>query len=373
MIPINKPQIDQVDVDAVLGVLDDGNLTSAAFDGGRRVQEFENQMRKYLNVKHLISVNSGTSALFASLLAGGIGYGHEVILPSFTFVATANAIAATGARPIFVDILKEDFTIDPHKLKSRITGKTKAVVPVHLYGHLAHMDEILEIANQNSLLVVEDSCQSVGSTYFGKHSGSIGDMGCFSMYASKVLTSGEGGAIATDNDLFAEKLRMIRNHGMVEGYDTRILGFNLRLSEMSAALATSQLKNLTQILQIRKRNAKLYYDLLSVIPGLEDLEISLPIERNQLIYNWYLYTVTLPRIRDEVKIYINDHGIGATVYYDPPAHLTPYYKSQFPNLILEATEYAARSVLSLPVHQLVSEKDVELICNKLRQAIYNNV
>lgn len=363
MIPINKPQLDERERREVIRVLDDANLTSAAMEGGRYVGEFERLLKSFLNVKHVIAVNSGTSALHAALLAKGIGYGDDVILPSFTFVATANAVVATGAKPIFADILKEGYTIDPVDIEKKITKNTKAIIPVHLYGHPALMGRIFEIAEQNSLTVIEDACQSLGSSYLGRQTGGLGSMGCFSMYASKVITSGEGGAIATNDDELANELMMVRNHGMVKGYDTKILGLNMRLPEISAAIAKVQLEKIKEILDLRRKNALILHDILS--QSNQARNIKLPIEPEGSRYNWYLYTVTLEDKRDEIKRNLHENGIGATVYYDPPVHLTPYYSKHYPNIHLKFTESASKSVLSLPVHQSLSESEVKFIGNKL--------
>jgi dTDP-4-amino-4,6-dideoxygalactose transaminase len=228
------------------------------------------------------------------------------------------------------------------------------------------MDEILEIANKKSLMVIEDACQSLGSTLDGKQTGSIGQMGCFSMYASKVLTSGEGGAITTDSDEFAEKLRMIRNHGMVDGYDTRIVGFNMRLPEIPAAIAKTQMKKIQSMLDKRATNAKKLGQLLG--DNINDKNIVLPHENQRAKYNWYLYTVAFTESRDKVKKFLNDNGIGATVYYDPPVHQTPYY-SKFHTGELEITEWASKSVLSLPVHPSVTESELEFVASTVEKAI----
>ncbi|HZC88118.1 MAG TPA: DegT/DnrJ/EryC1/StrS aminotransferase family protein, partial [Nitrososphaera sp.] len=186
MIPINKPWIDEEEKHEVLSVLEDNALTTAARDGGRRVRDFELQMKDYLKAKHVLAVNSGTAALYAALLAAGIKPDDEVLIPSFTFVATANAVVAAGARPVFVDITSDTYTIDTSDLKSKITKKSKVVIPVHLYGHPADMDEITELADKHGIDVIEDACQSLGSTYKKRQTGTFGAMGCFSMYASKV-------------------------------------------------------------------------------------------------------------------------------------------------------------------------------------------
>lgn len=366
MIPINKPQIDDEERQEILKVLDEGILTSASNFGGKRVQDFERLLADFLHVKHAIAVNSGTAALHASILAAGIKESDEILIPSFTFVATANSVACTGAKPVFVDIEKDTYTMDPLDLENKITKKTRAIMPVHLYGHPAKMDEIKEIANKHSIIVIEDACQSLGSTYDGKQTGTLGQMGCFSMYASKVLTSGEGGAITTDSDEFAENLRMIRNHGMVNGYDTRIIGFNMRLPEISAAIAKTQMKKIQSMLDKRASNARKLGQLLS--NKIKDKNIVLPHENQRTKYNWYLYTVALNDSRDKVKKFLNDSGIGATIYYDPPVHQTPFY-SKFYNGELEITEWASKSVLSLPVHPSITEKDLDFMANKVEEAI----
>ena len=366
MIPINKPQIDDDERQEILKVLDEGILTSASNFGGKRVQDFERLLADFLHVKHAIAVNSGTAALHASILAAGIKESDEILIPSFTFVATANSVACTGAKPVFVDIEKDTYTMDPLDLENKITKKTRAIIPVHLYGHPAKMDEIKEIANKHSIIVIEDACQSLGSTYDGKQTGTLGQMGCFSMYASKVLTSGEGGAITTGSDEFAEKLRMIRNHGMVNGYDTRIIGFNMRLPEISAAIAKTQMKKIQSMLDKRASNARKLGQLLS--NKIKDKNIVLPQENQRTKYNWYLYTVALNDSRDKVKKFLNDSGIGAPIYYDPPVHQTPFY-SKFYNGELEITEWASKSVLSLPVHPSITEKDLDFMANKVEEAI----
>jgi len=366
MIPINKPQIDDEEKQEILKVLDEGILTSASNFGGKKVQDFERLLADFLHVKHAIAVNSGTAALHASILAAGIKESDEILIPSFTFVATANSVACTGSKPVFVDIEKDTYTMDPLDLENKITKKTRAIIPVHLYGHPAKMDEIKEIANKHSIVVIEDACQSLGSTYDGKQTGTLGQMGCFSMYASKVLTSGEGGAITTDSDEFAEKLRMIRNHGMVNGYDTRIVGFNMRLPEISAAIAKTQMKKIQSMLDKRASNARKLGQLLS--NKIKDKNIVLPHENQRTKYNWYLYTVALNDSRDKVKKFLNASGIGATIYYDPPVHQTPFY-SKFYNGELEITEWASKSVLSLPVHPSITEKDLDFMANKVEEAI----
>ncbi|HET6640255.1 MAG TPA: DegT/DnrJ/EryC1/StrS family aminotransferase [Nitrososphaeraceae archaeon] len=398
MIPINRPWLSDEEKKEILKVLDEGVLTSPALEGGKRVREFESLLRSYLNIKHVIAVNSGTSALLAALLALGLKEGDEVLLPSFTFVASANSVVAAGGTPVFVDINKADYTIDIKDLATKITDRTRAIMPVHLYGHPADLDEIFEIAKSDSIQIVEDACQSLGSEYRKRQTGTIGSMGCFSMYASKVLTSGEGGAIVTDDDQLADRLRMIRNHGMVEGYDTRVFGLNLRLPELSAAIAKGQMKKLSEMLEKRRNNANLLTDLLSH-PNIDGFTTPTEPEDGHKKFNWYLYTVTLDGRQSETKNIgsdLSDYAdardlikdemantakIGVAVYYDPPVHLTPYYKelvrSRLPDQNrekpnnLKTTEWASKHVLSLPVHPLLSTQDIEYIANSFKSAKEN--
>lgn len=379
MILINKPWINEDEKREVMDVLNESVLTSAAKDGGKRVREFESLLRGYLNVKHAIALNSGTSALHAALLSSDIGVGDEVLLPSFTFVATANSIMAVGAKPVFVDINKHDYTIDMSDLQSKITENSKAIIPVHLYGHPCNMSEIVELAEKRSIDVIEDACQSLGSTYNNKQTGTLGMMGCFSFYASKVLTSGEGGAVVTNDDSVAEKIKMIRNHGMLEGYDTRIFGLNLRLPELSAAIAKTQMIRLRSMLDLRRRNAETLTRLICKFA--DDNGIILPTESQNKRFNWYLYTIafTKDNVRDKVqkKMVLNDK-VGATVYYDPPVHQTPYYEqvvaskassSKSFNMELDNTGWASKHVLSLPTHPLLTQEELERVAQSIKGAL----
>ena len=358
-IPINAPLVGRKEIAAVISILKKGCLTSSASQGGRHVQEFEKLASSYVKSKYAIAVNSGTAALQAALYASDIKEGDEVLVPSFTFVATANAVTSTGAKPVFVDILKANYTIDPDYLKRKITKKTKAIIPVHLYGNVAFLDRISEIAKKFNLTIIEDSAQSLGSTFKGKHTGTFFDLGCYSMYPAKVMTSGEGGFVVTNNKKLYEKLLMIRNHGMVHGHDTRIFGLNLRLPEISAAIASIQMKKLPKFLELRKRNANLLSHLIS------DLKIDIPIQRKHEEVNWYLYTISTTK-RNKVLKKLNQKGIGATSYYPVPIHKTPFYKQK---IRLPITELAASKVLSLPIHPKVTRNNIEFIAKSLRDIL----
>lgn len=358
-IPINVPIIEKEEINEVRNVLVEKSLTTAANSGGKRVQEFEKLLSSYTGSRYAVAVNSGTAALQAALYALDIKSGDEVLLPSFTFVATANSVMSVGAKPVFVDVAPDNYTMDPYDLKKKITKKSKAIMPVHLYGNFSYMDEISEIADRHNIDVVEDAAQSLGTTYKRKQSGTFSRLGCFSMYAAKVMTSGEGGAIVTNDKEVFEKLRKIRNHGMLHGYDTRILGLNLRLPELSAAIAKIQMKKLPRFLKKREHNAKILTELL------DDLNFILPRERTGVKVNWYLYTISTKN-RDKLAKQLNEKGIGATAYYSIPAHKTPFYKSKTE---LPMTDWAASTVLSLPVHPLVTEDNLHYISKTIHQLV----
>lgn len=358
-IAINVPFVGKDEIAVVTSILKNGALTSAANQGGEHVQAFEKAASHFIKSKYVIAVNSGTAALQAALYALDIKKGDEVLVPSFTFVATANSVVSTGAKPVFVDILKENYTMDPDDLQKKITKNTKAIIPVHLYGNVAFIDRISEIAKKHNLPIIEDSAQSLGSTYKGKHAGTFFDLGCWSMYPAKVMTSGEGGFIATNNKKLRDKLLMIRNHGMVHGYDTKIFGLNLRLPEISAAIATIQMKKLPNFLKTRQKNANLLSKLIS------DLDITLPHQRNYENVNWYLYTIATSK-RNEILKKLNAKGIGAASYYPIPVHKTPFYQQK---IKLPTTEWASSHVLSLPIHPKVTSKNIEFIAKTLRDIL----
>ena len=353
---INTPIIGKEEISAVNSILKNGLLTSSSNSGGKHVQLFEKSVSSYVKSKYAIAVNSGTSALQAALYALNIKEGDEVLIPSFTFIATANAVTSTGAKPIFVDILKENYTINPEEVQKKITRKTKAIIPVHLYGNVSHVETLSEISKKYNIPIIEDSSQSLGSTYKGKHAGTFFEMGCYSMYPSKVITSGEGGFIVTNNKKLRDKLLMIRNHGMIENHNTRILGLNLRLPEINAAIATAQIKKLPNFLKIRKKNAEILSELIS------DLDVELPYHLKDEKVNWYLYTI-MTKKRNLLLDRLNKNGIGATTYYSLPIHKTLFYKQKTK---LPITTWAASHTLSLPIHPKITQKNIEFIAKNLR-------
>jgi dTDP-4-amino-4,6-dideoxygalactose transaminase len=358
-IPINMPLVGKEEITTVTSILKNGALTSAANQGGKHVQNFEKSVTSFVKSKYAVAVNSGTAAIQAALYALDIKNCDEVLVPSFTFVATANAVVSTGAKPVFVDILKENYTIDPDDLEKKITEKTRAIIPVHLYGNMANTDRLSEISKKFNIPIIEDSAQSLGSTYKGKHSGTFFEMGCYSMYPAKVMTAGEGGFIVTNNKKLRDKLLMIRNHGMIHGYDTKIFGLNLRLPEINAAIATVQMKKLPNFLKTRKQNAELLSKLIS------DLNIILPYQRKNENVNWYLYTIAVEK-RNKLLKKLNEKGIGAASYYPTPVHKTPFYKLKTK---LPITDWAASHVLSLPIHPKVTQKNIEFIAKTIRDTL----
>ena len=363
MIPINKPILGEEERAAVEDVLSSGRMVDASYEGGKHVRAFEGKVRTLLGAKHVVAVNSGTSALHSTLAALGVKAGDEVVVPTMTFVATANVVLALGARPVFVDV-KEDYNIDPEAFRRAVTRKTRAVIPVHVYGYPADMDEIREVADKKSVPVVEDAAESLGATYKGTQTGRLSAAGCFSMYATKVVTSGEGGAVSTDDDELADKLRLVRNHGMVHGYDTRVLGYNYRLPELSAAIASVQMDKLDGFLKKRAENAAF---LNNAIRGVEGVRFTQ--DSPDRTHVFYLYTLHLRKNRDRIQRALNDAGVGAAIYWKIPVHRTPLYlKLGYGRKKLKRAENAAKHVLSLPVHPALTQEDLEKVADEFLNA-----
>jgi perosamine synthetase len=362
-IPINKPMIGEEEKKAVLDVVSSGMLVNASYEGGTQVRAFEGKVRKLVGAKHVVAVNSGTAALHTVLMALGVKPGDEVVIPSFTFLATANVVLACGAKPVFVDI-GDDYNIDPDGFKKAITKKTRAVIPVHIYGYPADMDEIREVAASRSVKVIEDAAESLGATYKGTQTGKLSDAGCFSMYATKVVTSGEGGAVSTDDDELADLLRLVRNHGQVHGYDSRHLGFNYRLPEMSAALASVQMDRLEGFLSARAKNAKYLRERFAPIDGARFTQ-----DADDRTHVFYLYTLYLKKNREKFLKALNAAGVGAAVYWPTPVHKTPLYvELGYSKKTLRRTEEAARHVISLPVYPGLTDDDLHRVGDEFVRA-----
>jgi len=360
------PQINEQEIAMVTKVLKSGVLTTRVTSGSM-VGRFEKAFANFVKAKHAVAVNSGTAALHMSLWASGIKTGDEVVVPSFTFIASAEAVALTGAKPVFVDINPRTYNIDPEKIEAAITERTRAIMPVDLYGLSAQMDTIKEIAGQHNLKTIEDAAQAHGATFKGKPPGYFADMACWSFYASKNMTTGEGGMITTDNEELADNLRWIRSHGEKEEYVSSMLGHNYRMPEMEAAVGIVQLQKLPAFVEKRRKNAKFLTERLSEIERLQ-----LPIEPRGCKHSWYLYTVRLrdsdKAERDEVVEKLRKRGVGATVYYQVPIHLMPYYR-KFSERRLPETEKAARQVFSLPVHPGVTPKEIHHVADSVVRVV----
>jgi len=349
MINIAKPLIGDEEKRAVMEVLDSGIIAQ-----GPRVKAFEGAFADMCGVKHAVATTSGTTALHTALLAHGIGAGDEVITSPFTFIASANSILFTGARPVFVDIDPMTFNIDPALIEAAISTKTRAIMPVHLFGLSCNMDPILEIADQHGLVVIEDACQSHAASYKGVRVGSFGT-GAFSLYPTKNITSAEGGMITTDDELIAEKCRVIRQHGMRRRYYHDELGFNFRMTDVHAAIGLEQLKKIEYFTHIRQSNAKFLND------NLKGVVVPYTPEGYQHVFHQYTLRVPAEK-REPLREYLRENGVGSEVYYPVPVHKQNFYIEDLGyHLDLPDCEGAAEEVLSLPVHPSVSPADLETI------------
>jgi perosamine synthetase len=349
MIPVSKPYIGEAEKQAVMEVLDSGMLAQ-----GPRTAKFEERFAQMCGVKHAIATTSGTTALHLALLAHGVGEGDEVITTPFTFIASANSILFTGAKPVFVDIDPETFNLDPQLVEKAITPRTKAIMPVHLYGYVCDMDALQAVADKHGLAIIEDACQAVGATYHDKKAGSFGT-GCFSLYATKNVMSGEGGMITTNADAIAEKSKMLRNHGMKQRYYHDMLGFNFRMTDLCAAIGLVQLDRLEDFTAKRRANAAyLNAKIESVVT---------PKVKAGYGHVWHQYTVRVDRGRDRdaaVK-QLTDAGVGSGIFYPVPAHQQDYMREIVGTVSLPIAEQLAKEVISLPVHPQLSQADLDTV------------
>lgn len=355
-----KPQIGEEEKKAVMEVLDSGMIAQ-----GPRVKAFEDAFAVMCGTKHAVATTSGTTALHVALLAHGIGKDDEVITSAFTFIASSNSILFVGARPVFVDIDPRTFNMDPSKIEAAITPKTKAILPVHLYGLSCDMDPIMEIAKKHGLAVIEDACQSHGAEYKGKKVGSFGT-GTFSLYPTKNITSAEGGMITTNDPVIDEKCRVLRQHGMRKRYFHDELGYNFRMTDIHAAIGLAQLKKLEKFNAQRQANAKFLSENLKGVVS--------PYMPDGLTHVFHQYTVRVPGgKRDALRTYLNDHGVGSEVYYPVPIHKQSFYVRDFGyNDVLPETEFATMEVLSLPVHPALSSSDLETIVSTANEFMEKN-
>jgi perosamine synthetase len=359
LIPINKPSMDEAEVQAVVEVLRKGPVTNA-LGAGPKVLEFEKTFAEFVGAKHAVAVNTGTAALHSALMAVGVKRDDEVIVPSFTFVATAEAVALASAKPVFTDINPETYTLSPEAVEKALTKKTKAILPVDLYGFSADIMPLVKIAKKNGLGLVEDAAQAHGATYAGKPVGSFSDAACWSLYASKNMMTGEGGIVTTNDDVIDERLRMIRTHGERAKYSSEMLGSNYRMPEIEAAIGLVQLKKLSSFVAKRRENAQQLTNIL-----LKSKKLDLPYETKTCRHSWYLYTVRLIGATEAQRNKLIDDlkakGIGAEAYYLHPINTMPYYRDNFRAKALPETKKAATQVFSLPIHPSVTKEEIEFI------------
>jgi dTDP-4-amino-4,6-dideoxygalactose transaminase len=349
-IPAAKPIIGDEERAAVDRVLQSGMVAQ-----GPEVAAFEGEFADHFVAgRPVVAVNSGTSGLHLGLLAAGVGPGDEVIVPSFTFAATGNSVALTGASPVFADIEPDSFTLDPSSVEASITERTKGIMPVHLYGHPARMRELRAIADRYGVALYEDAAQAHGAALDGAQVGTFGEFAMFSLYPTKNMTSGEGGMVAAADADFARRVRLLRNQGMERQYENEVIGFNARMTDLHAAIGRVQLRKVDAWTQARRANAEfLDANLRGVI---------VPPVAKGAYHVYHQYTVRVPDDRDGfVRALKEEHGVGSGVYYPIPNHLLPSLAPYAPDLSLPETGRASREVVSLPVHPSLTSADLERI------------
>ena len=340
------------EIAAVTAVLESGRIV-----GGPEVAAFEQEFSEVVGGRTCIAVNSGTSALHLGLLASGIGPGDEVIVPSFTFAATANSVAMTGARPVFADIDPDTFCLDPASAEKAVTERTKAIMPVHLYGQTADWDGFEEVAQRHDLLLLEDAAQAHASTYAGRPAGSLGHVAAFSFYATKNMTTGEGGMVVCADDDTARRVRLLRNQGMERRYENEIAGLNNRMTDIAGAIGRVQLRSLAAWNDRRREIAARY--------STELRGVQVPVVRAGSDHVFHQYTIRVQH-RDQVLAKLQADGIGADVYYPIPNHQLPAYDTGDE---LPETARAARECLSLPIHPRLTEDEVQRVVDSVNAAV----
>jgi dTDP-4-amino-4,6-dideoxygalactose transaminase len=351
-IPLSKMYVDHRIEKVVLNVLNSGRYIN-----GQNIKSFEEEFADLCRTRYAIGASSGTAAILLSLMALGIGEGDEVIVPSHTFIATASPAKFLGAALVYADIDPETYTIDPAEVKRKITRQTKAIIPVHLYGHSCDMDPINSLARKHNIYVIEDACQAHGATYKGKKTGSLGDIACFSFFPSKNMTVlGDGGMMTTNDSELAQKLRMIRDHGRTQKYVHEILGLNCRLSEVHAAIGREQLKHLAKWNERRRAIAAKYNVLL------RDSGVIIPVEREWAKHVYHMYVIRVEQ-RDKLALYLKGKGIETGIHYPVPVHRQPCLMS---DVHLPITEQYVDEVLSLPMHPQLSDEQVDYVASEVR-------
>jgi len=338
-------------------------MDSCRFVLGESVNSFEKEFASFCGTKYAVGVANGTDALRLVLLACGIEKGDEVITVPNTFIATTEAISQTGAKIVFVDINSSTYNIDVSRIEGAINEKTKAIVPVHLFGEPADMNPIMKIAREYNLKVIEDACQAHGAEYKGKKAGSIGDAGCFSFYPSKNLGAfGDGGMVVSNGNEIAQKIKMLRDHGQIKKYEHLVEGYNSRLDEMQAAILRVKLKRLDEWNELRRKNASIYNDLLEDVD-----EVVMPLEAEYAKHVYHLYVIRTHR-RDELQDWLKSKGIGTGLHYPIPLHLQRVYEylgykeGDFP-----VAEECAKQILSLPMFPELTQEEIEKVVTEIKR------
>jgi perosamine synthetase len=370
-IPLSGPDITEADIDAVASVLRSSRLSL-----GPKLEEFEAAMAAYVGLPHGVGVNSGTAGLHLALLAQGIGPGDEVILPSFTFIAVANAVRYVGATPVFAEIQAETLNLDPAWVESVITARTRCILVVHTFGRAADMAALLPIARRNNLILIEDACEAIGAEIGGDRVGSFGDAAVFAFYPNKQITTGEGGMVVTPHAEVARRMAALRNHGRYhcpegsgEWYEHAELGYNYRLSEMQCALGLAQFRRIDEILARREAIARQYIQLLSGHPEVHLPDLEVPGER----LSWFVFVVRLAEWfpvtgRDRVRRDLAAQGI-ATGRYFAPIHRQPAYAAWREAVSLPVTEAVAARTLALPFFNRITDSQIEQVCSALDRSL----
>lgn len=358
-----KPAIDS----AIMNVIE-----NAQFINGPEVSSFQSELESYLGVKHVIPCANGTDALQIALMALDLKPGDEIITPSFTYIATTEVMALLGLKPVFVEVDKDTFCIDPKVIEAAITSKTKAIVPVHLYGQAANMDAINKIAKKHNLFVIEDNAQAIGSDYYHEDgtvskTGTISDIGCTSFFPSKNLGCyGDGGAICTNNDELAAKMRMIANHGQSKRYYHDVVGCNSRLDSIQAAVLRIKLRELDSYIIARRKVADYYDAFFSAFN-----QINTPIRGKESNHVFHQYTLKLEGLdRDGLNVFLATKDVPSMIYYPVPAHRQKMFSAfGSENTILPITDWLTERVISLPIHTEIEEEQLDLICSSVSEFI----
>ncbi len=351
-IPIAKPTMGEEEKQSVWKVMESGALAQ-----GGTVQQFEDRFAEFIGVKHAIATTNGTTSLHIALLSAGIQPGDEVITTPFSFMATASSIIFTGAKPVFADIYPDTWNIDPESIRKAITSKTKAIMPVQLYGQSADMDPIMEISKEHDLKVIEDACQAHGAKYKGKGVGAIGDAACFSFYPTKNMTTGEGGMITTNSDQIAESARLLRNHGQTKRYEHSAVGYNFRMTNIHAAIGIVQLEKLPGFNANRRKNAAFFTEHLNGLPGIQT-----PVVSDFAHHVFHQYTLRV-KDRDKFREYLTSKGISTGVYYPDVLYNSPAIRDALPGeyVMCPVSEHATTEVISLPIHPYLTQEELEYI------------